>query len=453
MTSSILRSPAIQTLFCAAVASCILLPALHFNKFPLAITVLIGLSLAFLLFTRPLYALLGYVVMIPLEQIAVFQALGTPTRIVGILFFAAYLFHRRFQLNLRVMPVAAWLWLAWVTASLIWSPIFYWPTYFQTLQAFIATLLIADYLARSPKHLNTILNAYLTVSVALSALAIYNFIANVGGAANFTASTRTEGFEGQGVEHFAFGLIPALYTAFHRLWRPEYRHLRWLNLSIILMFVTSIILSGTRGAWLATLGGLLLVYLPKFTFRQFLAFVLTLSLGAGIALQIPAVTDFARYRAQDAISSGGSGRVGIWLVSWQVYLQHPMLGVGWWMTEKVMDVSHLERVPTNITWDNDGSDRFRPRITHNIYLQVLVELGIVGFILYLTWLIKLLVPLLSRSQVLKDERTLVLGIIVALLVGGLTNPEFHKKYYWFALALAHGVSYYYLQIRQSKPTL
>jgi O-antigen ligase len=444
--TSFFRTPIGQISLCVLAAATLLLPGLYFQQFTLAAITLIGLGLAFLLFTRPLYALLAFVIMIPLEQIAGFDTLGTPTRIVGLFFFATYLFHRRFQLNLRVIPLAGWLWMAWVTASLTWSPFFDWTSYFKLLQAFIATLLITDYIARSPKHLNTVLNAYLVVSISLAVLGIYNFFAHVGDVTTFTGSARTEGFGGQGVEHFAFGLIPALYTAFHRLWKVEYRRIRWFNISIILVFIVSILLSGTRGAWMATFGGLLFVYLPRFTLKQYATFALTIILAIVIVFQIPALKEFTRYRSQDAIASGGTGRINIWFVNLEQFTHHPIIGVGWWMGHQTMRLQDFDSSNQSLSWNTDYG-RFEPRTAHNIYIQTLVELGLVGFILFIIWLIKVLLPLTHTNPILSDERTLVLGILAAMLVAGISNPELHKKYYWFAVAIAQGVRYSYLQIR------
>jgi hypothetical protein len=166
-------------------------------------------------------------------------------------------------------------------------------------------------------------------------------------------------------------------------------------------------------------------------------------LGIGIVLQIPAVSDFIRFRASDAISSGGAGRINIWLVSWQMFLEHPILGVGWRVQEVIMDIRDLERVPFNVTWDDYVG--FRPRIAHSVYLGVLVEIGLVGFILFMAWLTPLVLSPIYRDTALRNLWLVASAIFVAMLVGGLTNPELHKKYFWFSLAIVQGLRYYWLQ--------
>jgi O-antigen ligase len=446
---SLFHSPARQISLCVFVVSLVLLPALYFQQLPLAATALTVLSLAFLLFTRPFYALLAYVMLIPFEELAVFADLGTPTRLAGLLFFATYLFHRRFQINLRVMPVVAWLWLGWVTASLLWSPVLKWDFYFQGVQLFIATLLITDYLSREPKRINAILNGYSISAVIIALFGIYNFFSGVGDATRFSFESRVSGVEGQDVATFAFSLIPAFLTAFHHLVRPKQKKMRWLNVTLMLVFAIAMILSGTRGSWVATIGAIIIVYVPRLKPRHYLTLATTIILGVVVAFQVPVISEFIRYRTSDAVSSGGAGRTAIWFVSWQIYLDHPVIGIGWRMAEYVMNIEHFERAPQDITWDNRG---FRPRVTHNIYLQTLLELGIIGLVLFMFWMILLITAPLYRDKVLRDDWLLALAIFMAMLVGGITNPEFHKKYYWLALALPQGLRYYWM-LQQNRKQL
>jgi O-antigen ligase len=443
MTSAFFRSFG-QISLCALIASLILIPALILQQLPMAIIALVVLSLIFLLFSHPLYALLAYVMLIPFEELAVFASLGTPTRLAGILFFVTYLFHRRFQINLRAMPLVAWLWLAWITASLIWSPVLKWDYYFQALQLFIATLLIADYLSRFPEKLGAILNGYTVSSVIIAFFGIYNFFIFAGTADKLSAESRVSGIEGQGVETFAFSLIPAFLTAFHRVIKPKHKRWQWLNISLMLLFAVGMILSGTRGAWTATLGAILIVYVPRLKIRQYLIIGIVVALGIMLASRIPLVTDFINYRTGDAISSGGTGRVAIWLVSWHMYLDNPILGIGWRMAEFSMKLQDFEKTHADVIWDFDRG-RFTPKLTHNIYLQTLLELGIIGFILFMIWIISLIITPVQHDPKLRDDWLIALAIFMAMLVGGLTNPEFHKKYYWLALALPQGLRYYWIR--------
>lgn len=440
------RSPIAHIALCVLLAGGLLVPALLFQQFGLAIVGIIVLGLASILFTRPLYALLGYVMLIPFEELAVFAALGTPTRLAGILFFGAYLFHRRFQINVRVMPLVAWLWLFWITASLMWSHRLAWDFYFQTLQLFLATLLIADYLSRNPKNLKYILNGYMLSALIIAVMGIYNFFGNAGNVSGFSAASRVSGIQNQGVETFAFSLVPGFLIAFHYVITTKRSSVRWLNVILMVVFAMGMILSGTRGSWVATVGALVIVYLPRLKPRHYLTIIIGVILGTGIALQVPVIANFVNYRVSSALSSGGEGRTTIWLVTWNMFMQQPVLGIGWRMSETYMSLQDFDSTRQSLTWESNFG-RFQPRTPHNIYLQNLAELGIVGFVLFMAWLIPLVTPRVHRDPELRDLWLIALAICMAMLVGGLTNPAFAKKYFWLALALPQGLRYYYLHHR------
>jgi O-antigen ligase len=443
------RSTFGQVLLCVLTACAVLLPALYVQQFAFGVIVFTGLCLTFFLFSRPLPALLAYVMLIPFEELAVFAALGTPTRLAGLLFFAAYLFHRRFQINVRAMPLAAWLWLAWVTASLVWSPQLAWDVYFQTLQLFLATLLVVDYLSRDPKNLKYILNGYTISAFVIAVLGIYNFFGQAGNVSGFSSS-RTSGIENQGVETFAFSLIPGFLIAFHYVMTSKRASVRWLNVMLMVVFAIGMILSGTRGSWVATIGAVVLVYLPRLRPRQYLIIIVSVVLGLAVALQVPVIAEFVSYRAGSAVSSGGEGRITIWLVSWNMFLQHPLGGIGWQMSERIMSLQDFDNTRQNLTWAADYG-RFQPRTTHNIYLQTLVELGVIGLLLLAAWFIPLVTAPVHRDAELRDLWLIALAIFMAMVVGGLTNPEFHKKYFWFALALPQALRFYWLQAKAHQP--
>lgn len=221
----------------------------------------------------------------------------------------------------------------------------------------------------------------------------------------------------------------------------------------MLLFAIGMILSGTRGAWMATLGAILVVYVPRLKVKQYLIIGIVIALGIMIAIRIPLVAEFINYRTGTAISSGGTGRLAIWQVSWQMYLQNPILGIGWRMAEYSMTLQDFEKSRSDIIWNFDDG-RFRPRVTHNIYLQTLLELGIIGFAIYIIWILSLITTPLQRNPTLRNDWLIALAIFTAMLIGGLTNPEFHKKYYWLALALPQGLRYYWIANKlDTKPQL
>ena len=90
-------------------------------------------------------------------------------------------------------------------------------------------------------------------------------------------------------------------------------------------------------------------------------------IGAGIfSLIMPSL-----FNVLSRISDGTSGRNVYWLKAIEWYLQKPVLGIGWLQFGKRY---------AEFNWGN-------PMNVHNVYLQVLCENGIVGFIIFLVMII------------------------------------------------------------------
>lgn len=433
-------NPLFHGLVATLLAALIVLPAAYLDSLPLAIAAGVGLGLALLLFSNPLYALIGFVVLVPLEESIVIDGFGTITRLAGILFFASYLFHRRFRLDSRAVPIAAWLWFGWATLSLLWIVEPDMVGYFQLFQLFFMAFLVAELVSREPTYINPVLNWYTASSLIVALLGINNFLAGVSVEGDFNQASRTSAIEGQGVENFAFYLIPAFFTSLHRSLHADKWYYRLLYLALSAVFIVAILLSGTRGAWLAVLGGFLFVVLPRLRPRQWLIFGIGVLFSVIAVLQVPAVAEFVGFRAGNALSSGGAGRTAIWKISTEVFLDHPIKGVGFRNFKEAVSLHDFEDANFDIYLDKP----FVSTVTHNIYLQVAAELGLIGLIFWFIWFYALL-----NVRPGTKEWTLVLAIAVAMLVGGLTNPELNRKYFWLPIGLLMGLRYAHLKTRVS----
>lgn len=435
MLLSSLNSRPILLLLIVVGAALAILPALYLKQLPLLAAAMVGLLLFAVFFSRPFAALVFFAVLIPFEELVVLPILGTPTRIAGIILFASFLFHRRFRINTRALPLVGWLWLLWAFASLSWSVEPRFEAYFQLIQLVLMAWFVADFVSRDKSIVPKLMIYYSLSAAVLAVLGISNFVRGLA-AEGFNYQSRTSGFEGQGVEHFAFYLIPALFTSLYVVFYGRAINRRLLFLALAVILVIAILTSGTRGAWLATLGGLALAYLPRFRFRQWLSLAVVLAIVAVVIVRVPAVSDFVGYRASSALELGGAGRTNIWMVSTSVFQNHPILGVGFRNYEYTVNLRDFESASFNL----DYYYAFRPQVPHNIYLEVLLDLGLVGFVLWIIWLSRL-VFCPSKDK----EWLLVYGFLMAYLVGGLTNPELNRKYFWITIGLAEGLRYAWFQ--------
>lgn len=237
------------------------------------------------------------------------------------------------------------------------------------------------------------------------------------------------------------GILAQLITvnfaaAFHR-GRPG--RLEALVGGSLVLQVVALLLTHTRGAWVALAAGVATVTVLLRKRRVFL--VAGLLAAAVVAF---AATDS---RVRDKIVSiprtlrgptdvNVSTRFVLWDVSRELIERHPVLGVGMGdfsiEAEKLVGGRHTETVTD----------------AHNIYLQVLVTRGLVGFVPFVFfWVILLRGLLRARAAASRDSAPFgfyftsgVVGAAVALLVGALTENNIDDSEVFTAFMLLAGMA-------------
>jgi len=99
-----------------------------------------------------------------------------------------------------------------------------------------------------------------------------------------------------------------------------------------------------------------------------LLFLLVTLAGAGLAATPGALTRVT------TLDGGGDGRTDLWTVALRVWRDHPVLGVG--HNNFTFQEQRYVRQPGQLTAVSLISEK--PHVVHNVYLQALAELGVVG---------------------------------------------------------------------------
>jgi putative inorganic carbon (HCO3(-)) transporter len=136
---------------------------------------------------------------------------------------------------------------------------------------------------------------------------------------------------------------------------------------------------------------------------------------------------------------GGTGRVDIWTVGWRMVQDNAIQGVGSgnFSTSSI----HYLLQPGALLRDDFIVDT--PKVAHNTYLQVLAELGIVGFALFITILLFSLVCAFKAHRVAARAGDRELDIIaratvvalVALFAAYVFVSRDYGKQLWLLLAV------------------
>jgi O-antigen ligase len=150
---------------------------------------------------------------------------------------------------------------------------------------------------------------------------------------------------------------------------------------------------------------------------------------------------FASSHARDRVTKleGGTGRSDLWTVAWRMVEDEPLRGIGAGNFQ-VASIHYLVR-PGTILRDDFIVDK--PKVTHNTYLQVLSELGVVGLALFLVIIAFSLVCTVRAAQVSERAGDLQLEVLsralfvalIGLLAAAFFGSRQYSKQLWFLLSL------------------
>lgn len=137
-------------------------------------------------------------------------------------------------------------------------------------------------------------------------------------------------------------------------------------------------------------------------------------------------------------TSSGSGRVDLWTVGLRMVEDKPITGVGAG-NFPVSSIHYLLR-PGTIARDEFIVDH--PKVTHNIYLQVLSELGVIGLGLFIALILTCLTCALRAARAFRQSRDPTMELLarglfvalVALLVADFFSSALYSKQLYLLLA-------------------
>ena len=203
----------------------------------------------------------------------------------------------------------------------------------------------------------------------------------------------------------------------------------WVYRVQLVLAETTVLLTASRGATLASLIALAIVPLTQswLTARQKIAVLLTASLlVTGVFVFVPATSWERVSTTPDALEHGTmTGRTVIWGAALDIFREHPFLGVGSNAFRVV--VSRVLREPIRL----DDVDSPAPP-AHNTFLSVLVEQGLIGFAIFCAMLGVLV---MSLSALPPLPRTMWLVCLAAWGVGVSSLTWEMRKPTWFFFGL------------------
>jgi len=218
---------------------------------------------------------------------------------------------------------------------------------------------------------------------------------------------------------------------------PLSSRLRLVLASGIAIQFVAILLTMTRGAWVALVAGLVtagllirnraVAVVAAGLLAVMVVFSFVYSRDEGRTISIPALLDSAADR-------NVSTRLVLWDIAWDLFKEHPIAGVG---------MGDYERDARQMVGDRSVQTTVD---SHNVYLQVLSTRGLVGFIPFAIFWVVLLRELrraLRASKRGSIEWSYAVGAIavtVAVLFGALTENNIDDEEVFIALMFLTGLA-------------
>jgi O-antigen ligase len=326
--------------------------------------------------------------------------------------------------------------LAWAALSLLWAT--YTGAGISAISRYVPNMLllpIACMAIRTRRDLLLVLSAIVIGAVIAAAFGILQPPSPTGIAEGAERATGTIGDPNELAAALLLGLGLGAGLA---LSRGRSLALRLGGLMAIPICATGIFLSLSRGGLIAL--GVLLVAGPVLggRWRGIMTGFLVLVATAGVLYFTQVASLPARERVTTA--DGGSGRSDLWKVGLRMVKAHPVEGVG---------VGNFQLVAADYVLQPGVLVRAEvifssaPKITHNTYLEVMDEMGIPGFLLFMVIVVGCVGCALQAARIWSGRGDVgmealarsVLLTLVGMLVADFFISQSYHKLLWIMLAL------------------
>ncbi len=370
----------------------------------------------------------AYIALLPYDSLLQVASGGTLTRLVAILAGVALLLRALFLGKLRQPPRA---WFGWFAFMLFVGTSFLWtadlPTgqliYLQSAQLFAMLTILAIYPASDLELRGALVIMVLSgVGAALYGVHLY-----LGGSVSMFENRlvlQTSSGVVLDPNYFATSFVIPIAVAFAAAFYTRGWWLRALCVGASLVMMSGVLVSGSRGAFVAI--GVMFAY---FVVRSKNRLQVGAVVGAALGLTALFPSVWTRFAKDPSAAGSGSGRTYIWQTGLHSLSQHWLFGGGVGSFQTLYDASLLSNFqPVFQGWS---------RPSHSIVVGTLTEYGAIGLVLvmaawYFTFRQTRTIAVTSRYYGIRlaSEAALIGLFSQAFFIDTLLI-----KYYWLGYAL------------------
>jgi O-antigen ligase len=294
---------------------------------------------------------------------------------------------------------------------------------FTYIQLFVMSWLIWE-LASGVREQIRLMQAFVFGTFVSGTDTVYRFLSH--------QESDYQRYAGAGLNANDLGLIMALSipVSYYLLIQTRGKMV-WIYRLQLILAGTTIVLTASRGATLAAVVALAIVPLThaRLTARKKLAALVTISLLVTGALFLAPETSWERLSTTPNEFEHGTltGRTLVWAAGWELFREHPILGVG----ANAFRIT-VSRVLTEPIRPDDPTPA---PPAHNTFLSVLVEQGMIGFALF-GFMLGVLAVSLKGMPALPRQVWFVCLAVWVVGVSGLTWEMRKPTWFLFGLVLA-----------------
>src|SRR5579885_710745 len=310
--------------------------------------------------------------------------------------------------------------------SYLWSlyPEGTWAETLTYIQLLVMVWLIWELSPRAQEQIQ-LLQAYVLGTFVSGIDTVYNYFQHV--------ESDYQRYAGAGLNANDLGLMIALSmpVSYYLLIHSK-GPVVWIYRLQLILAGTTVLLTASRGATLASAVALAIVPLSqaRLTGRQRVAIILTgLLLVSSVLALVPSTSWERLSTTPNALEhSTLTGRTVIWKAGWEIFRQHPYLGIGSNAFRVV--VSRVLEEPIRL----DDPDSPAPP-AHNTFLSVLVEQGMIGFAIFSALLVVMCLSLRTMPP-LTQKLWIVILAVWLVGVSSLTWEMRNPSLFFFCLLIA-----------------
>lgn len=362
-----------------------------------------------------------FVFTIPWENSLMIDSVGTISKLCGIVLAVFGIYTIILKMMFRPPTKAHIL----IILFIMWAALsFYWSIDQQLtidkLLSFIQLCAMVCFIwifAPKVKDLDRLMLAFVLGGLLSCLLTVYNFIFNS------DVFNETYRYSANNFNPNHLGIIIALSIVMSMQIEPKNVIMKLINFIYKPLAIFTVIITGSRTAAVIMASTMLMMFLlsNKKRFGQRILLVIILLISASIFFRyIPTLTLDRIFSTGIEITQGDlNGRLEIWSAAFQVFKDNSIIGVGF----GAFDVS-VVAITTDII------------AAHNSFISVLVELGLIGLIIFIALLLLLIIYIFGIDTMYKKTMgILLLGWCLASSTGSWE----HRKVTWFIFALIIGM--------------